>query len=77
MAKKEDNALWKHKELHHPDEECKFVFEAEQFFHEASSHQIYEGVCINNTPSSTGYLMNSRAEFDQGAVARVVVARVL
>ena len=53
------------------------VFEAEQFFHEASSHQIYEGVCIKNTPSSTGYLMNSRAEFDQGAVARVVVARVL
>ena len=74
MAKKEDNALWKHQELHHPDRECSFVFEAERFFNEASSHQIYEGVCINSSSSNPGYLMNSRAEYDQGAVARVVVA---
>ena len=39
VAKKEDNALWKHQELHHPDRECSFVFEAERFFNEASSHQ--------------------------------------
>ena len=50
-----------------------FVFEAEKFFKDAVSHQIYEGVCINNSPSTPGYLMNSRAEFEQGSVARVVV----
>ena len=37
------------------------------------SHQIYEGVCINNSPSTPGYLMNSRAEYEQGAVARLNV----
>ena len=76
-GRKVDNALWKHQELHHPNEECNFVFEAEKFFHDAALHQIYEGICINSSPSTEGYLMNSRAEYDQGAVARVVVARGL
>ena len=76
-AEKEENPLWKHKELHHQDEEPEFVFTAEKFFKDTLSHQLYEGVCINNSPSSPGMLMNSRAEYEQGGVARVVVARGL
>ena len=72
-GRREDNPMHKHMELYHPNDEPKFVFEAEKFFKDAVSHQIYEGVCINNSPSTPGYLMNSRAEFEQGSVARVVV----
>ena len=76
-AKKDENAMHKHMELYHPNEEPRFVFEAEKFFKDVVSHQIYEGVCINNSPSTPGYLMNSRAEYEQGGVARVVVAHGL
>ena len=41
------------------------------------TRQINEGVRINNTKSSLGMLMNSKAEFHQGAVARVTVERGL
>ena len=58
-------------------EECRFSFETEKFFNDAMSHQIFEGVCINNSPSTPGYLMNSRAEYEQGAVARLNVAHGL
>ena len=64
-------------QLFHPNQMPKFVFEAEKFFKDVASHQIYEGVCINNSQSTPGYLMNSRAEFEQGSVARVVVAHGL
>ena len=76
-GEKEENALWKHKELFHPGEECKFAFEVEKLFKDAISHQIYEGICINHSPSTPGYLMNSKAEYEQGQVARLVVARGL
>ena len=76
-GKKDENPMHKHMELYHPDQEPRFVFEAEKFFKEASSHQIYEGICINNSSSTPGYLMNSRAEYEQGSVARVVVAHGL
>jgi hypothetical protein len=75
--RKEENALWKHKELHHPDEDCQFSFEAERFFRDTPSHQIFEGVCINRSPSTPGLLMNSRAEYEQHGVARLVVAQGL
>ena len=76
-GQKEENAMHKHMEIHHPNEEPRFVFEAEKFFKDVSSHQIFEGVCINNSPSTPGYLMNSRAEYEQGGVARLVVAHGL
>ena len=76
-GRKEDNALYKHMQLFHPNQMQKFVFEAEKFFKDVASHQIYEGVCINNSQSTPGYLMNSIAEFEQGSVARVVVAHGL
>ena len=76
-GKKEENAMHKHMELYHQNEEPRFVFEAEKFFKEASSHQIYEGICINNSTSTPGYLMNSKAEYEQGSVARIVIAHGL
>ena len=72
-----DNALFKHTELYHQGAMPEFEFQAERFFTDATSAQIYEGVAINNTPSDEGYLMNSKAEYQQGEVARVVVVRGL
>ena len=77
VGKQQENAMHKHMELFHPNMEPRFVFGAEKFFRDASSHQIYEGICINNSPSTPGYLMNSRAEYEQGGVARLVVAHGL
>ena len=76
-AKKPDNALFKHAQLHHPGEVPVFQFQAEKFVPDATSAQIYEGVSINHTPSTEGYLMNSKAEYQQGEVARVVMMRGL
>jgi hypothetical protein len=75
--KKEDNPLYKHKELHHQGEDCQFTFSVDKSFRDTLSHQIYEGVCINRSPSTPGYLMNSRAEYEQHGVARLVVAQGL
>ena len=76
-ASKVDNALHKHTQLFHQGEVPVFQFEPEKFFSDATSAQIYEGVSINHTPSAEGYLMNSKAEYQQGEVARVVVVRGL
>ena len=76
-AGKPDNALFKHTELYHQGVIPEFEFQAEKYFSDATSAQIYEGVAINNTPSDEGYLMNSKAEYQQGEVARVVVLRGL
>ena len=77
QAGKVDNALFKHAELHHQGVMPEFQFKAEKFFPDATSAQIYEGISINHSPSSEGYLMNSKAEYQQGEVARVVVVRGL
>ena len=76
-GRKDEKALFKHQQLFHPGEECHFLFETEKFFNDPMSHQIYEGVCINNTPSTPGYLMNSRAKYEHGAVARLSVQQGL
>ena len=76
-ARKPDNALYKHAQLHHQGEIPEFQFQVEKFFPDATSAQIYEGVSINNSPSAEGYLMNSKAEYQQGEVARVVIVRGL
>ena len=71
--KKEDNPLWKHREKFHPDEWCEFTFRAERHFKDPCSCAIYEGVCINRSPSTPDHLMNSKSEWEQGQVARVVL----
>ena len=76
-AGKPDNALFKHAQLHHPGTVPAFQFQAEKFFPDATSAQIYEGVSINHSPSAEGFLMNSKAEYQQGEVARVVLVRGL
>ena len=38
---------------------------------------IFDGVSINNSPSIPGNLMNSKTEYKQGQVARVVLVRGL
>ena len=76
-AGKPENALFKHAQLHHQGETPEFQFRAEKFFSDATSAQIFEGVSINHTPSSEGFLMNSKAEYQQGEVARVVIVRGL
>ena len=68
--------LYKHQTNHH-DARPQFEFRAEKFFGNAMEQGIYEGVSINHSPSSPGLLMNSRAEFRQGEVARVVLVRGL
>ena len=76
-AGKSENALFKHAQLHHQGVMPEFQFQAEKFFSDATSAQIFEGVSINHTPSAEDYLMNSKAEYQQGEVARVVVVRGL
>ena len=61
----------------HPGQEPSFTTKATKFFSDPLTRQINEGVRINNTNSSPGMLMNSKAEFHQGAVARVTVNRGL
>ena len=36
---------------------------------------IFEGVSINNSPSTPGHLMSSKTEYKQGQAARVVLVR--
>jgi hypothetical protein len=74
---KQENPLFKHQELHHPEATPEFEFRPEKFLSDTISKQIFEGVSINNSPSSPGLLMNSKAEFRQGEVARVVLVRGL
>ena len=76
-AGRADNALHKHQTNTHEMQDPNMQFRAEKFFADPASRQIYEGVSINNSPSTPGYLMNSRAEYQQGEVARVVLVRGL
>ena len=55
-GRKEDNALYNHMQLFHPNQMSKFVFEAEKFFNDVSSHQIYECVCIPGVTHPQGRL---------------------
>ena len=77
MRQESQTMLFKHAQLHHPGTVPAFQFQAEKFFPDATSAQIYEGVSINHSPSAEGFLMNSKAEYQQGEVARVVLVRGL
>ena len=71
----EDNALWKHCLLEHEGEHVEFSMEVLQSFHSAMARQVNEGVRINR--SKADCLMNSKSEFHQHPVARVVLTRGL
>ena len=53
--RKENNALYKHQELHHPDHPpAEFQFQSEKSFSDPASKQLFEGVSINRSDSSPG-----------------------
>ena len=74
---KDINALYKQKDLHQRDQVSEFQFETEKSFSDPASKQLFEGVSINQTPSTPGFLMNSKCEYKQREVARVLVVRGL
>ena len=72
-TRKDFNAMFKHQTNHHNGGQPKL----EKCFKDPMERIIYEGVSINNSPSSHGLLKNSKAEYKQGEVARVVMVRGL
>ena len=65
--------LLKHNTIFHPGKEIKFNVRKTGNFRDPLSRQINEGIRINNTRSDPGLLMNSKSEFHQGQVPRVVI----
>ena len=72
-----ESGLMKHVEIHHPNEVPQFEIKPTGFFKDPLTRQINEGVRINNSKSDPGHLINSKSEFRQGQVPRVVVLRGL
>ena len=78
QTKQEGNPLYKHDQTAHQGETAIYSYEATRFFQDPLTRQIDEGVRINRSlTDSTCNLMNSRAEFRQGAVPRVEIIRGL
>ena len=69
----EDNALWKHCTVEHESEHVEFSMEVLQSFHSSMARQVNEGVRIKR--SKADCLMNSKSEFHQHPVVRVVPMR--
>ena len=70
-----DKPLLKHTNTFHPRKEPSFEITVNKFFMDPLSRQIDEGVRINNSESDNGLLINSKSEFHQGVVPRVVMMR--
>ena len=73
-AKQEENALWKHCLVAHAGERVDFSMEVVGNFHSCLVRQVNEGVRIKRSKAE---LMNSKAEFHQHPVVRVVPTRGL
>ena len=69
----ENKPLLKHSIIHHPGKQVKFKIAKTGSFQDPLSRQINEGVRINNSTSDPGFLINSKAEFHQGQVPRVMI----
>ena len=72
--KQEDNALWKHCLVAHGGEKVEFSMKVVGTFQSCLVRQVNEGVRIKR---SQAQLMNSKAEFHQHPVVRVVPTRGL
>ena len=70
---KEDNALWKHCQLEHGGEKVEFSMKVLGSFQSSMARQVNEGVRIKR--SKADCLMNSKSEFHQHPVVRVVPMR--
>ena len=73
----EDKPLIKHTRKFHPGKDPAFDVRAVEFFQDPLTRQINEGVRINNSKSHPTLLMNSKSEYIQGAVPRVVIMQGL
>ena len=71
----EENALWKHCLAEHDGEHVDFSMEVLQSFQSSMARQVNEGVRIKR--SKADCLMNSKSEFHQHPVVRVVPMRGL
>ena len=69
--------MFKHMFNFHPRQKPNFTTKATRFFSDPLTRQVNKGIKINNTKSNTGLLMNSKSEFQNGVVARVMVNRRL
>ena len=69
----EDNALWKHCQLEHNEEKVEFSMKVVGSFQSKMARQVNEGVRIKR--SKADCLMNSKREFRQRPVVRVVPMR--
>ena len=65
------NALVKHQTLHHPDETPNFQFKLHKSWKTSLQRQIQEGLLIQNT--DTDLLMNSRSEWGNNGIPRIVI----
>ena len=74
VLKQEENALWKHCLVAHAGERVDFSMEVVGNFHSCLVRQVNEGVRIKRSKAE---LMNSKAEFHQHPVVRVVPTRGL
>ena len=73
--KNEENAMWKHCVKHHRGDRAEFKMKITSTFKDPLSRLIREGV--NIVAGNEDILMNSKAEFKQGAVGRVRLTRGL
>ena len=71
----EENPLWKHCMVEHEGEKVEFSMKVLGSFHSAMARQVNEGVRIKR--SKADCLMNSKSEFHQHPVVRVVPMRGL
>ena len=72
--KKEENMLYKHKVIEHPDEEdVHFKMEITGLYKDALTRQANEAIRIKNCKK--GELLNSKSQFNNPPITRIVVNR--
>ena len=74
-TRNERNAMWKHCVEHHEGEEVEFNMRITASFKDPLTRLVREGV--NIVAGNEDILMNSKAEFRQGAVGRISIRRGL
>ena len=74
-GEKDESPLWKHCQLEHDEEKQEFKMEVLKSFKSCLERQINEAVRI--TSSKADIQMNSKSEFHQAPIVRVVAARGL
>ena len=72
---REESPLWKHCQLAHYGEKQEFSMEVVGSFHSCLERQINEAVRITSTQAD--FIMNSKSEFHQASIVRVVATNGL